>query len=331
MDQQNNRAVPDEPAQGGQPHQAGTAAEGQARPQSQWEVFAGNPDSPQAPSGWAPPRIAESRPSQDWAAPGSGQPAGWGSTTADTDQRQEQPAGWGAPQPYPAEGPPRALDSGALDGRTLDNRGRAARKGLIIGGVVVAVAAAAGAGAYAAGNSSVAAADNTQDAGGASGTNGQADPGGQFAPGGQSGMTAPDGIGGMNGGAMGGPGGLGIGLAGLNAAIHSEYVILQDSSYVTMASQTGTVTDVSSDWLTVKSEDGFSRIYAVGADVQVSEGIRQRGGGSTGGTLGISEVTSGSTVRVTALKSSDSYTAQAILLAPAPGTAAAPGAGSTSN
>lgn len=144
-------------------------------------------------------------------------------------------------------------------------------------------------------------------------------------------MTAPDGIGGMNGGAMGGPGGLGMGMGGLNAAIHSEYVILQDSSYVTMASQAGTVTDVSSDSLTVKSEDGFSRTYAVGADVQVSEGIRQRGSGSTGGTLGISEVTSGSTVRVTALKSSDSYTAQTILLGTAPGTAAAPGAGSTSN
>lgn len=185
MDQQNNRAVPGEPAQGGQPHQAGTAAGGQARPQSQWEVYAGHPHSPQAPSGWAPPRIAESRPSQDWA-PGSGQPVGWGSTTADADRRQEHPAAWGSPQPYPAEVSPGALDNRALDsrafdsrasdGRTLDNRGRAARKGLLVGGVVVAVAAAAGAGAYAAGNSSVAAADNTQDADGASGINGQAGP-----------------------------------------------------------------------------------------------------------------------------------------------------------
>lgn len=118
MDQQNNRAVPDEPAQGGQPHPDGTAPGGQGRPQSQWEVFAGNPDSPQAPS--------------------------------------------------------------------------------------------------------------------------------------------------------------------------AEYVILQGSSYVTMASQTGTVTDVSSDSLTVKSEDGFPHTYAVGADVQVS-------------------------------------------LATASGTAAAPGAGTTTN
>ena len=78
MDQQNNRAVPDEPAEGGRPHQAGAAAEGQGRPQSQWEVFAGNPDSPQAPSGWEPPRITESQPSRDWAVPWSGQPAGWG-------------------------------------------------------------------------------------------------------------------------------------------------------------------------------------------------------------------------------------------------------------
>ncbi|WP_314215982.1 hypothetical protein [Pseudarthrobacter equi] len=86
----------------------------------------------------------------------------------------------------------------------------------------------------------------------------------------QGGQPHPDGTGGMNGGATGAPGGLGMGMAGLNAAIHSEYVILQGSSYVTMASQTGTVTDVSSDSLAVKSEDGFPRTYAVGADVQVS-------------------------------------------------------------
>ncbi len=111
----------------------------------------------------------------------------------------------------------------------------------------------------------------------------------------------------------------------------AEYVILQGSSYVTMASQSGTVTDVSSDSLAVKSEGGFSRTYAVGADVQVSEGMRQRGGGSNGGALDISAVTSGSTVRITALKSSDTYTAQTILLAAGSRTAAGSGAGATTN
>ncbi|MEV7636308.1 hypothetical protein AB0N71_09035 [Pseudarthrobacter enclensis] len=193
----------------------------------------------------------------------------------------------------------------------------------------MAFAAAAGAGAYAAGHSQAVAADNTP---GLSGTDGQAGAGGQSVPGGQPGMAAPDGStgGGVDGGGMAGPGGLGMGMGGLNAAIHSEYVVLQDSSYVNMASQTGTVTSVSSDSLTVKSDDGFSRTYAVTADVQVSQGTRQRGAGSTGTSLGLSAVTSGATVRVTALKESDTWTAQSILL-PATGSSGAQGSGTTTN
>jgi hypothetical protein len=144
-------------------------------------------------------------------------------------------------------------------------------------------------------------------------------------------MAAPDGsTGGVDGGGMAGPGGLGMGMGGLNAAIHSEYVVLQDSSYVNMASQTGTVTSVSSDSLTVKSDDGFIRSYAVTADVQVSQGTRQRGAGSTGTSLGLSAVTSGATVRVTALKESDTWTAQSILL-PATSSSGAQGSGTTTN
>ncbi|BCW18042.1 hypothetical protein NtRootA9_07500 [Arthrobacter sp. NtRootA9] len=192
----------------------------------------------------------------------------------------------------------------------------------------MAVAAAAGAGAYAAGHSQAVAADNTP---GLSGTDGQAGAGGQSVPGGQPGMAAPDGsTGGVDGGGMAGPGGLGMGMGGLNAAIHSEYVVLQDSSYVNMASQTGTVTSVSSDSLTVKSDDGFIRSYAVTADVQVSQGTRQRGAGSTGTSLGLSAVTSGATVRVTALKESDTWTAQSILL-PATSSSGAQGSGTTTN
>ncbi|KSU73857.1 hypothetical protein AS031_14285 [Pseudarthrobacter enclensis] len=192
----------------------------------------------------------------------------------------------------------------------------------------MAVAAAAGAGAYAAGHSQAVAADNTPGVGG---TDGQAGAGGQLVPGDQPGMAAPDGsTGGMDGGSMAGPGGLGMGMGGLNTAIHSEYVVLQDSSYVTMASQTGTVTSVSSDSLTVKSDDGFSRTYAVTSDVQVSQEMRQRGAGSTGTSLGLSAVTSGATVRVTALKESDTWTAQSILL-PATSSSGAQGSGTTTN
>jgi hypothetical protein len=208
---------------------------------------------------------------------------------------------------------------------------------LLVGGVAVVVAAAAGAGAYAAGNGTTAAsANNRLGAGG----NGQFGPGGQGGMSGQGGMTGPGSQAGTDGGMTGrdrdggmgmdgGPGGLGMGGAGLNAAIHSEYVVLQDSSYVTMAGQTGTVTDVSGTSLTVKSADGFSRTYAVGSDVQVTEGMRQRGN-STGNTLSLSNVTTGATVRVTAIKNSDTYTAQAIQLSAAT-TAATPSSGTSSN
>ena len=155
--------------------------------------------------------------------------------------------------------------------------------------------------------------------------------GGMTGPGSQTGtdggMTGRDMDGGM--GLDGGPGGLGMGGAGLNAAVHSEYVVLQDSSYVTMAGQTGTVTEISGTSMTVKSEDGFSRTYAVGTDVQVVQGMRQRGS-STGSTLSLSNVTAGASVRVTALKNSDTYTAQTIQLAAA-GTAATSGSGTSSN
>jgi hypothetical protein len=147
-------------------------------------------------------------------------------------------------------------------------------------------------------------------------------------PGGQSGLDGSGVTGGM--GMDGGPGGLGMGSAGLSAALHSEYVVLQDSNYVTMAGQAGTVTEVSATSLTVKSDDGFSRTYAVGSDVEVTQGMRQRGSGTTSSTPSLSSVTTGASVRVTALKDSDTYTAQTIQLATA-STATAPGAGTSSN
>jgi hypothetical protein len=101
-------------------------------------------------------------------------------------------------------------------------------------------------------------------------------------------------------------------MGGLNAAIHSEYVVLQNGNYVTMVGQLGTVTDISASSMTVKSEDGFTRSYALGTDVVVAEGTRQRGSGTSGTTLSLADVKSGSSVRVTALKESDKYTAQSI-------------------
>ena len=97
-----------------------------------------------------------------------------------------------------------------------------------------------------------------------------------------------------------------------------------------MAGQTGTVTEVSATSLTVKSEDGFSRTYAVGSDVQVTQGMRQRGSGTASSPLSLSTVTTGATVRVTALRDSDTYTAQTIQLATA-GSGTVPAPGTSSN
>lgn len=307
MDQQNNQAVPGASGHNGQP-----APVWEGAPEGSDRSAAPDREVPAARDGHPRGESRQGQPAQGWGAPVPGQQsAGWGTTPAN-GQVPNAGTGWGAPQPYASTSASRA------------NKGTwTAKKGLLVGGAAVVLGAAAGAGAYAAGNGSGTAA-NAQGAGGAS----------QFGPGGQNGMAGPGSQTGTNGGTAGGmgmdggPGGLGMGAAGLNAAIHSEYVVLEGSNYVTMAGQTGTVTDVSATSLTVKSEDGLSRTYAVGSDVQVTQGMRQRGGTSTGSTLGLSNVTTGASVRVTALKNGDAYTAQIIQLVTA-GTSA--GAGTSSN
>lgn len=322
MDQQDNRAYPGATRQNGQGHTAAEGWEQKGQPAPVWGGAAAGTDRHGVQDEALRDRALhdqaqQGQPAQGWGAPVPGSPpAAWGTTTADGHEHNPG-TGWGTPQQYAPGVPPRG-----------GNGNWTAKKGLLVGGVAVVVAAAAGAGAYAAGNGTGAASpSNGQGAGAA----------GQFGPGGQNGMTGQGGPGGMTGqggsgvtgGMDGGPGGLGLGSAGLNAAVHSEYVVLQGSNYVTMAGQTGTVTEMSATSLTVKSDDGFSRTYAVGSDVQVTQGMRQRGG-STGSTLGLSNVTTGAGVRVTALKNSDTFTAQTIQIA-ASGTATAPNSGTSTN
>lgn len=67
-----------------------------------------------------------------------------------------------------------------------------------------------------------------------------------------------------------GPGGLG-GLRGLGGAIHGEAVVPKDGGgYQTRQLQRGTVTAVSSDSISVKSEDGFTATYPLKADTPVN-------------------------------------------------------------
>lgn len=322
MDQQDDRAVP---GASGQPGASGHTPQ----PAPIWGGAADGTDRDGAATGWRvpagstsgrgePARSPQGQPVQGWGSSASAAPtAGWG-TTAAPGQVPNAGGGWGAPQPY------------ASGTSSRSGKGNwTAKKGLLVGGVAVVVGAAAGAGAYAAGNGATAASANNGQGTGAAG---QLGPGGQSGMTGQGGMMGPGGQSGMDGGMGmdGGPGGLGMGAAGLNAAVHSEYVVLQDSTYVTMAGQTGTVTEVSATSLTVRSGDGFSRTYAVGSGVQVTQGMRQRGSASTSSTLSMSNVTTGAGVRVTAVKDSDTYTAQTIQLATS-GTATTPGSGASSN
>jgi hypothetical protein len=115
------------------------------------------------------------------------------------------------------------------------------------------------------------------------------------------------------------------GVGGLSAAVHAEYVVLQGSAYVTKAEQLGTVTEVSSAAVTVKSSDGFSRSYALGADVLVtSQQQRRQQTGNTGSQLSVADIVAGGAVRIVSSKNGDDYTAESVTVT---GTAAS---GSTS-
>jgi len=96
----------------------------------------------------------------------------------------------------------------------------------------------------------------------------------------------------------GGPGGPGHGPGGRHGGkghgmgIHGEFVTRQPdgTGYQTIATQQGEVTAVSATSITVKSEDGFSRTYAVDDNTLVNAG-----------NDGIDDVAEGDDVRVTAL------------------------------
>jgi hypothetical protein len=239
----------------------------------------------------------------------AGQPAraaaGWGAP------------GWGAPPQDPA-GPAQGWaaaraprpGSSAVKPWTL-------KRGLVVAGAAVVLAAGAGLGVYAL-TSSSAAADGTALAG----SRGQG-----FAQGGTGAQdSAPDGLApdGFAGGGMPAPGGAGnlapggVG-GGLTAAVHAEYVVLQGSGYVTKAEQLGTVTEISAASVTVKSNDGFTRSYSLGADVVVGrqQQRRQQGGGSTGSQLGVADIVAGASVRIVAVQNGSDYAAESVVVAAA--------------
>lgn len=266
---------------------------------------------PQPQSAPHPESASRQEPALGWGAPSH--PAG-----AAQPIQPDQP-GQPNPSAYSAQTAPSSATQGwgAPPGRPSGRQGDkpwTVRRGLAVGGVAAVIAVGAGAGVYALTSSSAAASGDGAAAGGPQ-FNGQGMPGGQ--QGGQAGGSAT-GRGGF------GPDGLGGIAGGLSTAVHAEYVVLDGTTYTSMAEQLGTVTEVSSTSVTVKSADGFTRSYALGDGVTVSAMQQRRqqsgGTGSTGSQLTVADIVSGATVRLTATKEGSGYSAKSVMLVAATAT-----------
>ena len=89
---------------------------------------------------------------------------------------------------------------------------------------------------------------------------------------------------------------------GMGGALHGEFVVEKEGGgYQTVATQTGEVTAVSKDSITVKSEDGYSRTYTLTEDTLVNAARD-----------GIDDVKVGNTVQVTAVVADGKATASSV-------------------
>jgi hypothetical protein len=103
--------------------------------------------------------------------------------------------------------------------------------------------------------------------------------------GGQGG--GPGGFGGSDGGRGGSFAGGGLGLTG---ALHGDFVVADGTNgYTTERLQTGTVTAISANDVTVKSKDGYTQSYTIGTNTSVDRGSDT-----------VSKVVKGNTVTVVA-------------------------------
>lgn len=92
----------------------------------------------------------------------------------------------------------------------------------------------------------------------------------------------------------GGPGG--FGMMGAAGAIHGELTVPDgNGGYRTMVIQRGTVTDVSSTSVTVKSDDGYTKTYKVDDDTLVNAGNEGIGDVKSGDKVGVQAFMEGDT------------------------------------
>jgi len=106
------------------------------------------------------------------------------------------------------------------------------------------------------------------------------------------------GAGGFGGGARGGgPGGVG----GLLSALHGDFTVQENGSYVIERMQTGEITAVSATSITAKSVDGYTQTYTIDSSTAVDQGAEQVTDLKTGTTVTIIAKLSGDTGAATSI------------------------------
>ncbi|MFC0434870.1 hypothetical protein [Kutzneria buriramensis] len=103
------------------------------------------------------------------------------------------------------------------------------------------------------------------------------------------------------GGGGGFGGGRGGGMGGLFSALHGDFTVSDNGSYVTERMQTGEITAVSATSITAKSVDGYTQTYVIDSSTQVDEGNEK-----------VTDLKTGTTVTIIAKLSGSSGTATSV-------------------
>lgn len=130
-----------------------------------------------------------------------------------------------------------------------------------------------------------------------------------------------------------------LGMFGGRGALHGEAVVKNsDGAYTTVATQTGQVTAVSETSLEVKSEDGYSRTYAITAEALVNSARDGIGAVEVGHTVAVVATVEGGTATAARVMDSTSQQNSRLPFGPrdrdsreqeAPGSTPAPSGGSS--
>ncbi|MET3367191.1 UNVERIFIED_CONTAM: hypothetical protein ABIE34_000412 [Jeotgalibacillus campisalis] len=107
---------------------------------------------------------------------------------------------------------------------------------------------------------------------------------------------------------------------GRGQAIHGEHVVKQqDGSYRTVLTQAGTIESVSGTEVTVKSEDGYTQRYSITADTRITKvpadlaGLRNGRGRPSLPAATVADLKAGDKVRVSGAKDGDAVAATKIV------------------